>query len=186
MATGNDRVLVRNSAARTRAAKAKVLLCALALGLGVSVGYGQWLETKITLPDSLGGATDPFCLTADTSERYVYIGDASGRVYVVDAEAGTRVAKIPCTFVAAVCTNTRQNKVYVADYGGNRVLAISCVTNQVVSTIPLGAAGLPQALCYNSSDNRIYVASDRGDLTVIECSSDSAVKTMHLVPSCIN
>jgi len=138
------------------------------------------LETKITLPDSLGGASDPFCLAADTSERYVYIGDASGQVYVVDAEAGTRVAKIPCVFVAAVCTNTRQNRVYVADYGGNRVLAVSCPTNQVVSSIPLGAAGLPQALCYNSSDDKIYVASDGGDLTVIECSSDSAVKTMHL------
>ncbi len=180
MSIGDNRLLVRNSAARNRAAKANVLLCALALGLGVSVGYGQWLETQITLPDSLGGASDPFCLTADTSERYVYIGDASGRVYVVDAEAGTRVAKIPCIFVAAVCTNTRQNRVYAADYGGNRVLAISCATNQVVATIRLGAAGLPLALCYNSSDDKIYVASDGGDLTVIECSSDSAVKTMHL------
>ncbi len=157
-----------------------LFMFAMALLFGATAGYSQWLETKITLPDSLGGATGPHCLTTDTSERYVYVGDGSGAVYVVDAEAGTRVAKIPCIYVSAVCTNTRQNKVYAADYGGNRVLVISCATNQVVATIPLGAAGLPLALCYNSSDNKTYVAGDGGDLTVIECSSDSAVRTIHL------
>ena len=53
----------------------KTLLCATVLGIGVSVGHGQWLETRITLPDSLGGAIYPTCLTTDTSERYVYVGD---------------------------------------------------------------------------------------------------------------
>jgi len=159
----------------------KMLLSAVMLALGASVGYGQWLETRITLPDSLGGATGPFCLTADTSERYVYVGDASGQVYVVDAEAGTRVAKIPCISVSAVCTNTRQNKVYAADYGGNRVLVISCVTNRVVAAIPMGAAGLPTALCYNSTDDKVYVTNhDGGDLAVIDCSSDSVIKTIYL------
>ena len=167
----------RNSTLHNRAVG---LLCAMALLLGATAGYSQWLETKITLPDSLGGATGPTCLTTDTSERYVYIGDATGAVYVVDAEARTRVAKVPCIYVSAVCTNTRQNRVYAADYGGNRVLAISCATNQVVAIIPMGAAGLPTALCYNSNDNKMYVAGDGGDLTVIDCSSDSTVKTTRL------
>jgi YVTN family beta-propeller protein len=156
------------------------VLFAVALALGASVGYGQWLETRITLPDSLGGATGPTCLTTDTSERYVYIGDGSGAIYVVDAESGTRVAKVPCSgYVAALCTSTRQNKIYAVDAVGNQVLVISCATNQVVATIPTGAN--PLAMCYNSTDDKVYVASyDGGDLTVIECSSDSVIKTMHL------
>jgi len=153
----------------------------LVIGLGASVGHGQWLETRITLPDSLGGATYPTCFTTDTSERYVYIGDESGSLYVVDAEAGTRVAKFSGVYAVAVCANTREDKVYAADYARNRVVAISCATNQVVATIPLGAAGLPTALCYNSVDNKIYAASyDGGDLTVIDGSPDSVIKTIHL------
>ena len=159
-------------------------LLAVALGIGVSVGHGQWLETKITLPDSLGGAVYPFCLTTDTSERYVYVGDygyehhgAGGGVYVVDAESRTRVAKIPFGFISAVCTNTRRNKVYAADYIGNRVLAISCATNQVVATIPAGVR--PTALCYNSVDDKLYAANaDGNDLTVVDCSSDNVIKTI--------
>jgi len=97
----------------------RVLLCVAALLLGATAGYSQWLETKITLPDSLGGAMYPCCLTTDTSERYVYIGaqgyfDQGGGVYVVDAEARSRVAKIPSVSISAVCSNTRRNKVYAA------------------------------------------------------------------------
>jgi YVTN family beta-propeller protein len=154
----------------------------MALGMVAGFGHGQWLETKITLPDSLGGATGPICFTTDTSERYVYIADQSGAIYVVDAEARTRVAKIPASCVSAVCTNTRRNKVYAADYTGNRVLAMSCATNQVVATIPTGAR--PFAICYNSADDKMYVASymygGSDSLTVIDCSSDSAVATMHV------
>jgi YVTN family beta-propeller protein len=158
---------------------APLLICAVALLLGATAGHTQWLETKITLPDSLGGAILPTCLTTDTSERYVYIGDGSGAVYVVDAEARTRVAKVPSGFVYSICTNTRRNKVYAADCVGNRVLAISCATNQVVAAIPTGAN--PSALCYNSTDDKVYVANyDGGDVTVIDCSSDSVTKTIDL------
>jgi YVTN family beta-propeller protein len=151
----------------------------MALLLGATAGYSQWLETKITLPDSLGGATGPTCLTTDTSERYVYVGDQSGAIYVVDTKARTRVAKIPCGYVSAVCTNTRRNKVYAADCVGNRVLVISCATNQVVATIPTGAK--PLALSYNSIDDKVYSANcGSDDLTVIDCSLDRAIKTIHV------
>jgi YVTN family beta-propeller protein len=151
----------------------------MAMLLGATTGHSQWLETKITLPDSLGGAIYPTCLTTDTSERYVYIGDLSGAIYVVDTKARTRVAKLPCGYVYAICTNTRRNKVYAADYTENRVLAISCATNQVVATVPTGTK--PTALCYNSIDDKIYVANyGSGDLTIIDCPSDSAITTIHL------
>ncbi len=156
----------------------------LAVCCWLTAASGQWLETKIVLPDSLGGATHPTCLTTDTSERYVYIGDEGycgqgGGVYVVDAEARTRVAKVPSCFISAVCTNTRQNKVYAADYAGNQVFVISCATNQVVATVPTGAK--PTALCYNSTDDKVYSANyDSDDLSVIDCSSDSIIKTIRV------
>jgi YVTN family beta-propeller protein len=161
-----------------------LILCALALVICASVGNGHWLETRITLPDSLGGALYPTCLATDTSERYVYIGDhgyddcvAGGGVYVVDAESRTRVAKVPYGFISAVCTNTRRNKVYAADSAGDRVIVVSCATNQVVATVPTGAN--PIALCHNSTDDKMY-AADRGghDVTVIDCGTDTVIKTI--------
>ena len=128
-----------------RAKNLKLLLCAMALLLGATAGHTQWLETKIILPDSLGGAILPTCLTTDTSERYVYIGDGSGAVYVVDAEARTRVARIPSGYVYAMCTSTRRNKVYAADCVGNRVLAISCATNQWLRPSPQAPIRFPYA-----------------------------------------
>jgi YVTN family beta-propeller protein len=168
--------------AHNRALGRRLLLCAVVLLLGATAGHPQWLETKVTLPDTLGGATWPTCLTTDTSERYVYIGDRGGAVYIVDTKARTRVAKIPCGDVSAICTNTRRNKVYAADYVGDNVLAISCATNQMIATVPMGAK--PFAVCYNSTDDKTYVASfvngESGSLTVIDCSSDSVVATMHV------
>ncbi len=167
----------RNHTSHNHAA-GRLLLCAAALVLSATVASGQWLETKITLPDSLGGATYPTCLTTDTSERYVYIGDQSGAVYVVDAVARVRVAKLPCLAVA-LCTDTRRNKVYAADCVGNQVFAISATNHQIVATIPTGA--YPLALCYNSTGDKVYSADTAGhDLTVIDCSSDSVIKTIHL------
>ena len=53
----------RNSAARNRAAKAKVLLCVLALGaLLASPLSAQYLETTIKLPDTLGWLSFPWSL----------------------------------------------------------------------------------------------------------------------------
>lgn len=153
-------------------------LCALALVLGSTVARGQWLETRITLPDSLGGATNPTCLTADSSERYVYVGDFGGSVYVLDAEVGIRVAKVQSGCVAAVCTDAYRDKVYAADCVGNQVIVISCATNQAVAAVPVGTK--PVALCYNSNDDKVYCANyGSDDLSVIDCSSDSVIKTIH-------
>ena len=182
MSIGNDRLFGRNSASPRRAA-GPLLAFAVALLFGATAGHSQWLETKITLPDSLGGALLPCCLTTDTSERYVYVGaqgffDQGGGVYVVDAEARSRVAKIPSVSISAVCSNTRRNKVYAADSARNRVLAISCATNQVVATISTGTT--PLALCYNSIDDKVYAVNyDSDDLTVIDCLMDSVIKTIH-------
>ncbi len=168
---------VRNFFANRKAAGLKLLLGAVALLLGATAGHSQWLETKIALPDTLGGATGPTCLTTDTSDRFVYIGDQSGAVYVVDAEARSRVAKLPCGYVYAICTNTRRNKVYAADTARNQIIVISCLTNQVVATIHTGI--YPLALCYNSTDDKIYAANyGSDDITVIDCSSDSVIRTI--------
>jgi YVTN family beta-propeller protein len=177
--TGGDE-MIRNVCSNSHGNRGVGLLpFVLALLLGATTGHSQWLETKIILPDSLGGALGPYCLTTDTSERYVYIADASGFVYVVDAATRTRVAKLSCGTVSAICTSTRRNRVYAADCVGNQIFAISCATNQVVATIPTGAC--PLALCYNSTGDKVYSADTSGhDLTVIDCSCDGVLKTIPL------
>ena len=163
-----------------RAVSLRLLLCALALVLCATVARGQWLEAKITLPDSLGGATGSACLTTDSSERFVYVGDIGGAVYVVDAEAGLRVGKVLTNSpVNAVCSNPRRNKVY-AGSTGNKVTVISCATNQAVATVSAGIGR--KALCYNSHDDKVYCVNwdSDDDLTIIDGASDSVIKTMHV------
>jgi len=79
MAIGCKRPLGPNPGSPRRSA-GPLLALALGMALGASTLRGQWLETKITLPDSLGGATGPCCLATDSSERFVYVGDYGGAV----------------------------------------------------------------------------------------------------------
>ncbi len=168
----------RNCRSVTYSRGLKELLCALALVLGTTVARGEWVETRITIPDSLGGTTGPIALTTDSSERYVYISDIGGNVYVVDGEAGTRVAKILTDTSGALCTNSLRNKVYAAHHGKNSVAVISCATNQVIATIPVGSG--PNALCYNSRDDKVYCANyTSDDLTIMGGASDNVINTIH-------
>ena len=97
--------------------KTKLLLfavCAL-----VSVGLGQWRETTVLLPDSLGGLgvrgassttlpTTPSTLAADRGQCVV----------AIDGTSNERVARIPTgSDVVALCYNPQNNKVYCANSG---------------------------------------------------------------------
>ena len=60
----------------------------------------------------------------------------------------------------ALCYDPANQAVFCANYGGNTVSVISCATNQVIATIPVGDA--PVALSYDPQDQLVYCANSYG------------------------
>jgi len=155
----------------------KILACLLSLSVGVSVGHGQWLETTIVLPDTLGWLDHPWSLGYNTLNNRVYVGCDSG-VLVIDGATNQRLACIKTGGrMFAFCYNPQSNKVYSASQRDSSVTVIDCVRDVVVATLRAGQD--PQALCYNSIDNKVYCASHwTGDVTVIDGAGDSVITTV--------
>ncbi len=80
MATGNDRVLVRNSAARKRAAKARVFLWAAAVGIGVSVGLGRPIAGPTSQPESPVPTWYDVCCVMESGDTVRWAVGDSGKV----------------------------------------------------------------------------------------------------------
>jgi len=177
MATGNDRVLVRNSAARNRAAQAKVLLCALALGtLLASSTSAQVLEGTILLPDSLGPLTGKthVAFDEDSANPRIFIGGEGGDVIVANAVTCERVARIRSGPMNALCYVPAHNKLYVSTTDEYGVAVVDGSSYEVIKRLPF--ASLVTGVYYNLRNDRVYCASD--PLKMIDCVSDSVVDSL--------
>ena len=103
------------------------LLCA--------VGAGQWFETLIDLRDSLGGLANPRCFAYDSINNTVYVGaESGGCIVAIDGATNEKIARIPAgPKVFALCCNSRENKVYAADYLADSVTIIDAAGNRVIA-----------------------------------------------------
>jgi len=78
----------RSTYCHSRAVRLKVLLCASVLLLAATIGHGQWLESVIELPDTLGPLNGPYHLACTDNPAFprLYIGgeaDSGDRKSVV-------------------------------------------------------------------------------------------------------
>ncbi|MDI6839504.1 MAG: T9SS type A sorting domain-containing protein [bacterium] len=91
----------------------------------------------------------------------------------------------------AVCYNSTNNKFYL--FGGRRIAVIDGATNSRLKSITVdevadvassfGITVFPserRRLAYNPINNKIYCATDGGNLVVIDCSTDSVIATFHV------
>ena len=94
----------------------QVAVLLLAVGCWLSPARGQWKETDILLPDSLGGLGSPQCLVYDSANNTIYVGGAGGDcVLAIDGTTNERVARIPAgSNVSTLCYNPQNNKVLCA------------------------------------------------------------------------
>jgi len=171
--------------------KLPVVLTAVLLA---GAAQGQYLETTIYLPDSLGGMRSPRVFAYSASSDVVYVGGDGGEcVIAMDARTGERIARIPAGLnIAAVCWNSTNNKVYSANCGyfeerlqDSTVTIIDCATNQRIATLSLGPG--PSDLLYDPVGNRVYCATCAGhepwghasdSLFVIDGSADTVIATL--------
>jgi len=82
----------------------------------------------------------------------------------------------------ALCYNSTDDKVYVADYNTDSVTIINGATNAIITTISTGDQ--PYAFCYNSTDNRVYCLNTGAaqNISVIDGASNVIVATIPAGP----
>lgn len=158
----------------------RTCLLALALSLAMQAAFGQWLETTIMLPDSLGPLHWPYHMTTDATGSRLYVGSESTDVMVFDAVTLGRLRRInTASPVLSSCTNTRRNKVYLSLSATSSILVIDGPTGAVLSTIPIPTG--PHDLVYNPNNDRVYCSNwGASTLTVLDCSADTVVGTVTL------
>jgi len=156
-----------------------VLLVALCCVL-LAPARGEYLEATITLPDTFGPLTGPYCLALDDVSAHprLYIGGQSytGGVLVAEAITCNRLARIPTGPVAALCYVPTRNKLYVAKASRDTVAVVDCATNQITSTIPLASEA--PALQYNYLHDRLYCGGS--SISVVDCAVDTVIHTVAL------
>jgi DNA-binding beta-propeller fold protein YncE len=178
MATGNDRVLVRNSAARNRAAKAKVFLCVILLSAGASFGWTPTVPDTILLPDSLGPLRPGYHLAFGSSTNNIYVASESSDIMVVDGETFQRIKRIYTgTPVGGALLVSQHNKLYCSYPQQGRIGVIDCATNDMVGSIQVGTR--PTLLCYSSVSDKLYCGDtiDR-TVSVIDCAADTVCRVI--------
>jgi DNA-binding beta-propeller fold protein YncE len=159
-------------------------VCALALLLGATIGSGQYLESVIELPDTLGPLNGPYHLacTDDPAFPRLYIGGEadSGGIIVADAITCKRLARIPAGRVRTLCYVQPHNKLYVSRLGwADSVWVVDCATNQIVK-----AAYVPgpiAAMQYNSQNDKLYCGGN--SVSAIDCAADTVVHTIAVAAS---
>ncbi len=152
------------------------------------------LETTITLPED----SYPCALCYNSHNDKVYCANAcngmnghsatAGNVTVIDGASNQVITTVrDGSGPSALCYNSRDNKVYCANWGGN-VTVIDGASNQVITTV--AAESCPCALCCNSRNNKVYCANNGvwaganmdtiiGDsVTVIDGASNQVIATV--------
>ncbi len=157
----------------------KPIVALLLLGCIVSFSSGQWVETTILLPDSLGGMDGICAMQFHSPNHTVYVG-GNGTLIAVDAGTYQKLARITFSgWLNFMCSSTASNKVYCASFYQQWVRVIDCATNSYVASIALD--GEPREMCYVSSANKVYVACPPANVVdVIDCDADSVVARIEL------
>jgi len=156
--------------------KTRTGLCLL---VAVAVLPGQWLESTLRLPDTLGGLRSLRCIACNTANNRMYVSGQEGECTIaIDGATSKKVARIPSGyFTIDACYNPVANKVYTANYYDDRLTVIDGAGDTVLATVMVGDR--PVALCYDSGSNKVYCTNSLSDnVTVISCSTNAVVRTL--------
>jgi YVTN family beta-propeller protein len=139
-------------------------------------GASNQVEASITFSQGYPGL---LCYNT-TSDRLYCADDEAGIVYVIDGNTNrVRTAlDAEVDWIAGLLWNPFRNKTYVTAPDDSCVCVIDGATDQFVARIGIGAEAWPEWMCYNSANDKVYVAgSGTPAVYVIDCADDSVVTT---------
>jgi YVTN family beta-propeller protein len=155
--------------------RTKAVFVSIAALLAASAASGQYIESVITFPDTMGGASSIEALLYDSINNTVYVG--AENIIVLDGATDRKIARIPVEALRLGFDPT-DNKVYAL--GGESLHVIDAQTNAVIRSLPCGYYDDQEpSLAYCPVGNKMYyLAPDLGGIGVIDCSSDSLAGTI--------
>jgi len=128
-------------------------------------------------------ATDdwPYGLVYNSAQRKLYAIGYYG-VAVIDAHTNHLITRIDVGsfFRGCFALNSSGSLLFGVDYSHDSVFVIDCVHDTFAGAIPT-AAGAPEVLCHNPTDDKLYVSSYyRGcqRLSVIDCVRDTVLAVL--------
>jgi YVTN family beta-propeller protein len=139
----------------------------------VSICLGQYLETTLWLPDSLGGLdgiTNVLFCPLDST-----VWTAGKDVTVVDPVSVSKLQVVARDAdVYAMLYNHLEGKVYFTDLFADSLSVVDARTRTVVARVPVGDS--PSSLAFDSVGNKVYCGNEQSDeVFVVDCSTDTVV-----------
>ncbi len=141
--------------------------------VAVSICSGQYLETSIYLPDSLGGLdgiTNVLFCPLDST-----VWTAGKDVTVVDPVSVSKLQVVARDAdVYAMLYNHLEGRVYFTDLFADSLSVVDARTRVVVARVPVGDS--PSSLAFDSVGNKVYCGNEQSDeVFVVDCSTDTVV-----------
>lgn len=125
------------------------------------------------------------------ADNQIYVSNTvSGTVSVIKPKADNNnpISSIPVGILpgngnTGVAYNSNYGKIYVTNLKANSVYFVSTSRNEIMASIPVGAA--PSAIAYDSENDKIDVpnstlAPSRGTISVINGSTDNVFDNIHI------
>jgi len=128
----------------------------IACNSGIAVLPAAGDSVMLTLP---ADAAD-MCFAPYPNKIYAV---TTGRTYVIDCDSQTVIESLPYPAYVTVC-DTVHGKVYGA--ARPSVPVFDARTDSLLLTIPL-SAGEPRSIAWNSTNGRVYIADDGGDVVYV-------------------
>ncbi len=134
--------------------------------LGGSLGTYVFSARGDSLLTEVPGKVWWLCAVPYTNKLYLYDWEVLPRLRVLDCGSNTVTDSVPVFGGPMVC-DTTNGKVYASCYGShNLVSVLDALADTVLDTIPLPGP-MPGALCWNSTNSRVYVAEEMGDMVYV-------------------
>ncbi len=113
-----------------------------------------------------------------TSDRLYCLDDDLWSMYVIDGNTNLvrGILFVGWRAFTGFVWNPLRNKLYVSAPGKQGLYVVDGATDRVTASVRVG---WHQALCYNSANDKVYVANrDDSVVTVLDCARDSVVGTI--------
>jgi len=156
--------------------KSKLVLCAV-FCVFCSFCSGQWQEKTVYVPDSLCGSNCTGCIAYDSATNTVYVAGSFGDcVIAIDGATNRKIARMKAAGSQHALLQPDEQQ------GLLRGLRQRCYCDrrhQQSRHRYRARKWLPDALCYNVRDNRIYCASaSSSTVAVIDGTSNQVLATV--------